>query len=250
MTWPLAICGLLVLCLCGCNDRDRAATPSAPAAAPTTLPAATGGSLRYLALGDSYTKGEGVPAAQRWPVQMAAKLRAAGLDVADPEIIAETGWRTDDLDAGITEANPQGPFDLVSLLIGVNNQFQGRTVEAYRGEFDALLRRAIDLAGGEASRVIVLSIPDWGATPYGRMQDTDAVARAIDRFNAVNRELSRRAGVRYVDVTPVSRTAVSDPELAARDDLHPSGKMYAAWVELALPAAAEALGAQSNGGGG
>src|SRR5688500_9149098 len=156
MMWPLALCGLLVLCLCGCNDRDRAATPSAPAAAPTTLPAAKGGSLRYLALGDSYTKGEGVPAAQRWPVQLAAKLRAAGLDVADPQIIAETGWRTDDLDAGITEANPQGPFDLVSLLIGVNNQFQGRTVEAYRGEFDALLRRAIDLAGGEASRVVVL----------------------------------------------------------------------------------------------
>ena len=246
MMWPLAFCGLLVLCLCGCNDRDRAATPSAPAAAPAASPAATGGSLRYLALGDSYTKGEDVPAAERWPVQLAAKLRAAGLDVGDPEIIAETGWRTDDLDAGITQANPQGPFQLVSLLIGVNNQFQGRTVEAYRGEFDALLRRAIELAGGEASRVIVLSIPDWGATPYGQLQDAAEVARAIDRFNAVNRELSRRAGVRYVDVTLVSRTAVNDPELTARDDLHPSGKLYAAWVELALPAAAEALSAKSN----
>jgi lysophospholipase L1-like esterase len=239
MTWPLALFGLLVFCVGGCNEADRAAAPPAPGPAPA--PAATGGSLRYLALGDSYTKGEGVPAAERWPVQLAAKLRAAGLDVADPQIIAETGWRTDDLDAGITEANPQGPFDLVTLLIGVNNQFQGRSVEAYRGEFDALLRRATDLAGGDPSRVVVLSIPDWGATPYGQTQDAATVGRAIDRFNVVNRELSRRAGARYVDVTPVSRTAVADPALTAPDDLHPSGKMYAAWVELAFPEAGKAL---------
>src|SRR5688500_10778692 len=116
------------------------------------------GSLRYLALGDSYTIGESVDESQRWPVQLAAKLREADFDVADPQIIARTGWRTDDLDAAITAADPRGPFDLVSLLIGVNNQYQGRTVEDYRPEFEAMLKRAIGFAGDDPSRVIVLSI--------------------------------------------------------------------------------------------
>ena len=240
MRLALALGGLLVLCVSGCNDGDGAArqVPAPPGPAPSYKPA--GGSLRYLALGDSYTKGEGVADAERWPVQLAAHLRAAGLDVADPQVIAETGWRTDHLDAAITRAAPQGPFQLVSLLIGVNNQYQGRSAEAYRGDFEALLRRAVDLAGGEPSRVLVLSIPDWGATPFGQAQGAPP-GPAIDRFNAVNRELSQKAGVRYVDVTPASRAAAQDSDLTIGDDLHPSGKMYAMWVDLALPEATRAM---------
>jgi lysophospholipase L1-like esterase len=212
----------------GCGNRQQS-TP-------------TGGSLRYLALGDSYTIGESVADDQRWPVQLAARLREAGLDVADPEIIARTGWRTDDLERAITAENPQGTYALVSLLIGVNNQYQGRTAEAYAPDFAALLARAIGFAGGEASRVIVLSIPDWGATPFGRSSDPARVAQQIDTFNTINRAASQKAGVHYVDVTPVSRLAPQQPDLIAGDGLHPSGKMYAEWVKLALPAAREALG--------
>lgn len=118
--------------------------------------------LRYLALGDSYTIGEGVAPGQRWPAQLVDGLRAYGWDVAPPQIIATTGWTTDELQAGLEAAAPQGLFDLVSLLIGVNNQYRGRSLDEYRSQFDALLLRAIDLAGGIAPRVFVLSIPDWG----------------------------------------------------------------------------------------
>lgn len=204
-------------------------------------PAGHPGSLRYLALGDSYTIGESVEPAERWPVQLAAHLRETGLDVADPEIIARTGWRTDDLDAAITRANPRGPYDLVTLLIGVNNQYQGRSADDYRKEFPALLGRAVGFAGGEPSRVIVLSIPDWGVTPYGQRSDPPRVAKEIDAFNAINRAESERVGVRYVDITPISRLAPAQPGLVAGDGLHPSGTMYAEWAKLALPAARAAL---------
>jgi lysophospholipase L1-like esterase len=201
---------------------------------PTTTPAAKG-ELRFLALGDSYTIGESVQPEERWPVQLAARLRAEGIPVADPVIIARTGWRTDDLSAGIDRANPQGPFDIVGLLIGVNNQYQGRSADAYRGEFAALLKRAIAFAaGGDPARVIVLSIPDWGATPFAAGPDRARIGAEIDRFNAINREETKRAGARYVDVTPESREAPNRPELIAGDGLHPSGKMYGQWVRLVL----------------
>jgi lysophospholipase L1-like esterase len=197
--------------------------------------------MRFLALGDSYTIGESVPPADRWPVQLAARLRGGGLPVDDPLIIATTGWTTDELMAGIDQANPGGAYDLVSLLIGVNNQYRGRDPEEYRQQFMALLNRAIAFAGGSPSRVIVLSIPDWGVTPFAAGRDRVEVARAIDRFNAINREEAARLGANYVDVTPISRRAADDPALIAEDGLHPSGKMYADWAELAFPVAREAL---------
>ena len=245
LQWALVVT-VTLLCVLGCNggDGERSAVPppeEEPGAPTPTPPTAAVGTLRYLALGDSYTKGEGVSPAERWPVQLAVRLRAAGLDVADPLMIAETGWRTDDLDRGINAVAPEGPFDLVTLLIGVNNQFQNRSVGQYRAEFEALLARAVQFAGGEPSRVVVLSIPDYGATPYGQTSDPAAIAASVDQFNAVNRAASERAGVRYVDVTPVSKEAASDPAMTAPDDLHPSGKMYAAWADLALPAAQAAL---------
>jgi lysophospholipase L1-like esterase len=191
--------------------------------------------IRYLALGDSYTIGEKVDEQERWPVQLAGRLRAAGITVEEPEIIAQTGWTTDELQAAMEAAGPQGPYDLVSLLIGVNNQYRGGDPEVYRKEFRQLLTWAIELAGDEPGRVIVLSIPDWGATPYGFSRKRERIAAEIDQFNAINREETGRAGARYVDVTGESRRAPDDRTLVARDGLHPSGEAYGAWVELAWP---------------
>ncbi|HEX2079357.1 MAG TPA: SGNH/GDSL hydrolase family protein [Longimicrobium sp.] len=197
--------------------------------------------MRFLALGDSYTIGEGVEEGERWPVQLARLLRERGIDVADPQIIARTGWTTDELSTAIDDADPRGPYTLVSLLIGVNNQYRGRSAEEYRGEFVELLRRAVGFAGGEASRVIVLSVPDWGVTPFAEGRDRARIAAEIDVYNAINREEAERAGAHWVDVAPQSRAAGADPAYLVSDGLHPSGRAYAEWARLALPAALEAL---------
>ncbi len=196
---------------------------------------------RFLALGDSYTIGESVRPDERWPAQLAVRLRQEGLDLAEPELVATTGWTTDELWRGIDEANPRGPFELVSLLIGVNNQFRGRDEREYREEFVKLLKRAIAFAGGDPARVLVLSIPDWGITPFAATRDRAEIARAIDRFNTINREETLRLGAHYVDVTPSSRRATADASLVASDGLHPSAKMYREWVDVALPLAVKIL---------
>jgi lysophospholipase L1-like esterase len=192
---------------------------------------------RYLALGDSYTIGEGVADPQRWPVQLTAQLRKASLAIADPQIIARTGWTTDELAAGIVEKAPQGPFDLVTLLIGVNNQYRRRLPTEYREQFRDLLQQAIVFADGKPDHVIVVSIPDWSVTPFAQGRDRQEISAEIDYFNVINREEADQAGARYVDITPGSRLAAEDATLLADDQLHPSGKMYAAWVDLVLPAA-------------
>ena len=197
------------------------------------------GNLRYLALGDSYTIGEGVSETERWPVQLADLLRARGVDVATPEIVAVTGWTTDELSAGIDAADPRGPYALVSLLIGVNNQYRGLSADAYRVEFRALLRRAVAFAGGQASRVVVVSIPDWGVTAFAEGRDDARVAREIDAFNAIARDEASQAGARWVDVTPTSRRM---PQAVVGDGLHPNGEQYREWAALALPEAISALG--------
>lgn len=201
----------------------------------------------FLALGDSYTIGEGVAPDDRWPAQLARRLGDAGMGVAPPQIIATTGWTTDELDAGIaTAALARGAvFDLVSLLIGVNNQYRGRALDAYRREFAALLGRAVGFAGGRAGRVLVLSIPDWGVTPFADGRDRAGIAREIDAFNAAARDEAHRAGARWVDVTPISR----EPREAwlAGDGLHPSAAQYAAWAAAAeAPAAAALRGAPAG----
>lgn len=198
--------------------------------------------LRYLALGDSYTIGESVAEQERWPVQLVEALRRRAITVADPLIIARTGWTTDELNAGIDAAAPQGPFDLVTLLIGVNNQYRGRDAEEYRREFVELLRRAIGFAGNHPSRVIVVSIPDWGVMPFAEGRDRTKIAREIDAFNGINWEETIRAKAHYVDVTPISREAARRPELIADDGLHPSAIQNRLWVELIEPKALQALG--------
>lgn len=196
--------------------------------------------VRILSLGDSYTIGEGVPDADRWPVQLAARLREQGISCADPQIIARTGWTTDELDAAISQENPTGPFDLVTLLIGVNNQYRGRGLDEYREQFRTLLGRAIGFAGDRPERVLVLSIPDWGVTPFAEGRDQARIAAEIDAFNAANRAETLAAGARYADITPSTRD-LSEEDLLAADGLHPSGRMYTRWVDLALPVVLELL---------
>jgi lysophospholipase L1-like esterase len=197
--------------------------------------------IRYLALGDSYTIGESVPPDQRWPVQLTEALEEQGDLVEDLVLVAQTGWTTDELLAGIEERDPQGTFELVTLLIGVNNQYRGGSLAVYEAEFRSLLEQAIGFAGGEAGRVVVLSIPDWSVTEYAQGRDHQRIAREIDQFNAVNRAEAEEAGTRYVDVTSISREAEADASLIAEDGLHPSGEMYRRWVELVLPEALAAL---------
>jgi len=192
-------------------------------------------SLTYLALGDSYTIGEGVEAAERWPAQLVTALRAQSISIADPEIIARTGWTTANLLTAIERQYAGEEHDLVSLLIGVNDQYQGLSVATYRQEFKELLTFAIQAAGGRASHVIVVSIPDWGFTPFAETVERPNISIEIDAFNAVNREESAAAGVHYFDITATTRPLIFDRQLFAEDGLHPSTKMYAQWVELIFP---------------
>ena len=200
--------------------------------------------LSYLALGDSYTIGEGVAQEGRWPAQLARVLREEGIALADPRIIATTGWTTDELMWGIDGAEPLGEWDFVTLLIGVNNQYRGRSAIEYRGEFETLLQRAIRCARGRAERVMVLSIPDWGATPFVKTAKAapEAIAAEIDAYNAAAQVVCEAHGVAFVDVTPVSRQRGGEAEMLADDGLHPSAAMYTQWTALALPVARRLLG--------
>ncbi len=202
--------------------------------------------MRYLALGDSYTIGESVEPAQRWPAQLTARLRERGFSLDDPLIIATTGWTTGDLSHALVQTGPLGPFDLVTLLIGVNDQYRGRTEEEYRRQFRTLLQRAITYAGDDATRVIVLSIPDWSVTPFASAWGAEPsslarIAAQIERLNVVNQAEAERSGAYYIYVTSISREAASNRSLLAADGLHPSGKMYARWVTLVEPVACHIL---------
>lgn len=211
----------------GCNKEDDSVTP-----VDTNTTSANESAFTFLALGDSYTIGQSVVENERWPVQLRDSLVNDSIEMVLPMIIAQTGWRTDNLDAAITNASlGDSTFDLVSILIGVNNQYQGRSVEQFRAEYIDLLNRAIGYAGGDKDRVIVLSIPDYGATPFGA-SNSAAIGMAIDEFNQEKKEVTDSMGVRFFDITPISRQAKDDNTLVAGDGLHPSGKMYKMWVDL------------------
>lgn len=197
------------------------------------------GALRYLALGDSYTIGEGVDEAHRWPVRLAACLREDGLDVAPPRILATTGWTTDELAAAIAAEQPLGPFDLVTLGIGVNDQYRGRSTAEYRAQLASLLDTATALAQGRSERVLMLSIPDWGVTRFARDEGRDpcVVGREIDDFNDIARASCEARRIAFVDITAASREDGGTDAMLVGDGLHPTGAMYARWVELVLPVA-------------
>lgn len=199
---------------------------------PATLsPSMLSYSYTYLALGDSYTIGESVPVAENFPYQTVQLLRRSGYDFHAAEIIAQTGWTTDELQVGINSSLFRKQYDMVSLLIGVNNQYRGRSVEAYAGEFGSLLEQAIAFAGNQPSHVFVLSIPDWGVTPFAEDRDRQQIAKEIDAYNAANRSIAENHLVHYIDITPGSRKALQDRTLLAPDNLHPSGKEYSIWAE-------------------
>lgn len=189
--------------------------------------------IHFLALGDSYTIGEAVSEPKRWPVQLRDSLLAQGINMESPRIIARTGWTTDELMRAVDGTSDlRDTFELVSLLIGVNNQYRGYDTVRYEREFPRLLQKALDFAGGDTSRVIVLSIPDYGATPFGNGADREKISRELDWYNAYAQEQAEENGVTFFDITPISREARDKPDLVARDGLHPSGLMYTRWVEL------------------
>lgn len=209
----------------------------------TTKIATPAGELSYLALGDSYTIGEAVAQSSCFPFQLASQLNNVGIKVNTPKIIAKTGWTTNELQDGIKAEALTAKYDIVTLLIGVNNQYRGNSIETYRTEFKELLQTAISFAGGNKTHVFVVSIPDWGATPFGKQsgRGAEAIAKEIDAFNTVNKEEALKTGISYTDITPGSRNAATDKSLVASDGLHPSGVMYKDWVTLLAPSVLKAF---------
>lgn len=197
-----------------------------------------GKQLNYIALGDSYTIGESVARYENFPSQLAKELTAKGLIINPPTIVARTGWTTSELQAGIKNSGfSEHKYDIVTLLIGVNNQYRGESKDVYRKEFKELLQTAIDFTKDKKTHVFVVSIPDWGVTPFGLQsgRDQQTIANEIDAFNAINKEETLAAGVNYTDITLASRFALSDRSLVASDGLHPSGKMYLGWAVNVAP---------------
>lgn len=205
------------------------------------MAAAPEGATTYLALGDSYTIGESVAESGRWPVQLAALLRERGVAIDAPQIIAKTGWTTDELLAELDRVHTAESYGFVSLLIGVNNQYRGRPLDEYVQQLNQLLDISEVLAAGRSDRVLVLSIPDWGTTPFAEGRDRAKIAREIDAFNSAAKAECARRGIAFVDVTGISRER---KELVAGDGLHPSAQQYALWAQAALPTAAKLLNRQ------
>jgi lysophospholipase L1-like esterase len=204
---------------------------------------ASAGMLSYLALGDSYTIGEGIAAQDAWPSQLASRLRDEGIALADPQVIATTGWTCDELSAAINAAAPSDDHDFVSLLIGVNDQYRGVALDVFRPCFARMLARAIGFARGDAGRVLVMSIPDWGVTPFGQASGRVAaqIAAELEAFNGAQRAACASRDVAFVDITPLSRALGAQAAMLAADGLHPSAAMHALWAQAALPVARRLL---------
>jgi len=186
--------------------------------------------LTFLALGDSYTIGESVSPKENFPSQVALLLRKKGFKIADPHIIAKTGWTTNELADAILKENITTTYDLVTLLIGVNNQYRNESIEVYQNQFEGLLKSAIQFAGNKKEHVIVLSIPDWGATPYAENRDRKQITKKINEFNICNKQIADSLGIHYINITAGSHLSITDKSLIASDGLHPSGKEYTRWA--------------------
>ena len=210
-----------------CSKKTVSPTVSVP---PTITP-----SKSYLALGDSYTIGQSVAANERFPAQTVSLLKQQGININNPVYIAQTGWTTANLQATIASQNPPATFDVVSLLIGVNDQYQGMDTSGYALRFTQLLEKAIQLAGGKKSNVFVLSIPDYSATPFVAAVNKSKVSMEIDWFNAINKRITATYNVSYTDITPSTREALTNAALVANDNLHPSGLEYKKWAEMLAP---------------
>ncbi|WGF93208.1 SGNH/GDSL hydrolase family protein [Aequorivita marisscotiae] len=187
----------------------------------------------YLALGDSYTIGESVCDSCNYPKQLTASLNAVLKKKTTVKIIAKTGWTTTNLLAAIVNENPPKNYDLVTLLIGVNNQYQGKPFSVYEEEFSELLEKAIEFAKGKTENVIVLSIPDYAFTPFGQKSGkAEKITSDLKRYNAYAKKIAEEEGVAFKNITPITQQGLDDPELVAADSLHPSEKAYKKFVEL------------------
>ncbi len=190
--------------------------------------------LSFLALGDSYTIGEAVNEYERWPSQLVERLRKAEIPIEDPRIIATTGWTTDELIQGIEKSGIRRTYDLVTLLIGVNNQYRSYPIEQYEKEFEELLNNSIRYAAGIAENVFVISVPDYGVTPFSKDKglDESKIASELDNYNSIAERITASKNASFIDITPDSKNAKNDTSLIAKDGLHPSGKMYKDWVDV------------------
>ncbi len=226
MTHFLSFLSLFLLLSCGSK------TPQVlePKPKPDTL------RIKYLALGDSYTKGQSVPLSQSFPYQLQDTLQKNPLTKVSVQVIAQTGWTTQNLLDAIANANIHEEYDLVTLLIGVNNQYQNKPISLYEQQFPALVDKAIQLAGGDTSKVLIISIPDYAYTPFG--QGNPNISEGIDTYNMLNQQFAQQYGIQYVNITDISRQGLAQPSLVATDGLHPSGKMYSLWVERIAKAVA------------
>ena len=218
----ITFCSFHVILILSCAKKDTYPLPM-------TNQQTTG--KTFLALGDSYTIGQNVPSNDNFPNQAVQLLKSSGYDFKPAEIVATTGWTTDELQNNINNRSFTPPYDIVTLLIGVNNQYRGRPVDTYKPEFENLLKQATQFAGGKANHVFVLSIPDWGVTSFAAGRDRDQIAREIDEYNAANKNISETYKVNYIDITPWTREATHDLSLVASDGLHPSAKEYKRWSE-------------------
>ena len=226
----LQIIFIAITALAGCTKQAAFTATQNNMTTPTKQ-----GAYNYLALGDSYTIGQSVPQSDSYPYQLEDSLNIAGFATNIPTIIATTGWTTQNLIDAISQSNIHGKtYDFVTLLIGVNDQYQGISQATYKTNFINLLNQAIAFAKGDTSRVFVISIPDYGVTPFANGQDS-VIGPEIDTFNAINFAASNNAHVHYLNITPISKEAATDPTLIADDGLHPSGKMYALWVAQLAP---------------
>jgi lysophospholipase L1-like esterase len=228
--------------LSGCTKKSDMALTNMSSDTSKTTTSPSAGLITYLALGDSYTIGQSVTPDNSYPVQLAGLLSTQAYSIGPPTIIATTGWTTADLMAAIAgDTNVTGKkYDFVTLLIGVNDQFQGISQDVYRANFIQLLHTAISFAKNDSTRVFVLSIPDYGVTPFAAGRES-TIGPEIDQFNAINKTESGKAGVNYLDITPISKEAADDTSLLAPDGLHPSGKMYKLWMAKLEPMVAARL---------
>lgn len=190
--------------------------------------------VKFLALGDSYTVGQSVPSSSSWPAQLMDSLSSRGYEIEQLSIFATTGWRTDNLKNGLLKMESSNDYNLVSLLIGVNDQYQGISIDLYPSNFEELINMAIEYASGDTSSVFVLSIPDYAFTPFGQNMNSSEITSEINQYNSINSAISQEYGIAYFDITPISREGLVRPELVAGDGLHPSGVMYGEWVSLIL----------------
>ena len=189
----------------------------------------------YLALGDSYTMGESISKKHTWPKQLVDSLKKRNIFLSEPRIIAKTGWTTDELKKAINDSSLDYPYDWVSLLIGVNNQYRGRDLDEFKLQFESLLFEAIAFSGNRKERVFVISIPDWGSMPFAKDRDPDKIAIEIDNFNQIIYEVCAFENIKFIDITPITRNIYSNPNWIAKDSLHPSKEQYSKWVEKMIP---------------